>query len=317
VQSVSPSAGPATGGTELTIRGTGFTSGAAVTVGGRAATDVNVRGADMMTAKTPASTIAGTVDVVVTANGRIGTLVGGFRYDVATNTAPIVKSIVAQGKRLREPANFADYGETIAVTAVVEDTQTPIAQLNYQWVACGGTFTGTGAQVQWTAPAVVGPPSTCLVELVVSDGSRVGTGSVAVRLHDSANEVANLALLFLEEFADSTIPAATTVRNFSDTCRGKADELSDVTTNRETVRINSHTYGAPSTTVAFGGLCKGKASDACVVTTVEWNSTVKLTGAIDISKGVSTISGIYRDSRWWLCDSLYDGKSSLGLQFLR
>jgi hypothetical protein len=69
--------------------------------------------------------------------------------------------------------------------------------------------------------------------------------------------------------------------------------------------------------VAFGGLCKSKASDACVVTNVEWNSTVKATGAIDISKGVSTISGIYRDSRWWLCDSLYDGKSSLGLQFLR
>jgi hypothetical protein len=40
-------------------------------------------------------------------------------------------------------------------------------------------------------------------------------------------------------------------------------------------------------------------------------------GAIDISKGISTISGVYRDSRWWLCDSLYDGKSSLGLQFLR
>ena len=320
IQSVSPGTGPATGGTELTIRGTGFAAGAAVTIGGRPATDVTVRGADTITAKTPASTIAGTVDIAVTSNGRTGTLSGAFRYEVDTNTAPVVKSIVAQGQRVRQPANFADYGETITISAVVEDAQTPAAQLKYEWVACGGTFSGTGAQVQWTAPAVAGLPSTCTVELVVSDGSRVGTGSVVVRLHDSMNEVANLALLFLEEFADSMIPAETTVRNFSDSCKGKTEELEQVTYNRNTRVINSHVYGIPKVTVAFGAICgvgkKIKTGDACVVTSVEWNSTVKETNLPEIAKGVSYISGIYTDSRWRLCDSLYDGKSSLGLRFL-
>ena len=128
VQSVSPGTGPATGGTELTIRGSGFATGATVTIGGRPATDVAVRGADMITAKTPASTIAGAVDIAVLVNGRSGTLAGGFRYEVARNTTPTIKSIVAQGKRVRQPANFGDYGETLTVTAVVEDAQSnPVA----------------------------------------------------------------------------------------------------------------------------------------------------------------------------------------------
>ena len=178
VQSVSPGTGPATGGTELTIRGSGFATGATVTIGGRPATDVAVRGADMITAKTPASTIAGAVDIAVLVNGRTGTLAGGFRYEVATNTTPTIKSIVAQGKRVRQPANFGDYGETLTVTAVVEDAQTNPAALTYQWHACGGTFTGTGPQVEWKAPASGALPTTCTIELIVSDGPRVVTGSV-------------------------------------------------------------------------------------------------------------------------------------------
>ena len=70
-------------------------------------------------------------------------------------------------------------------------------------------------------------------------------------------------------------------------------------------------------TVAFGSMCRTKAADACVITPVEWRSTVLATQAVEIAKGTSIISGIYRDSRWWLCDSLYQGASSLGLHFMR
>ncbi len=290
-----------------------------MTVGGRPAIDVSVRAADMMTVKTPASTTAGAVDIAVTINGRTGTLANGFRYEVTTNNPPVIKSIVAQGTRLRQPANFADYGEIIVLTAVVEDAEKPPAQLNYQWLACGGTFSGTGAQVQWAAP-IGGPPSTCRVELVVSDGSRIATGSVVVRLHNSAAEVGTLAQQFLDEFADSTISAATTVRNFSNSCSGKFDELEQVTKNRKELIINSHTYGAAKVTVAFGAVCgigsKIKTGDACVLTPVEWRSTYKEDGRLEVAKGTSIITGIYRDSQWWLCDSLFQGSSTLGLQHL-
>jgi hypothetical protein len=317
VQSVSPSAGPATGGTELTIRGAGFAAGAAVTIGGRAATDVSVRGNDNLTAKTPASSVAGAVDIAVTLNGRTSTLSGGFRYDpIAPNTAPVIRSIAAQGRRLRQPPTFADYGETIQITLVVEDAESSPAQLNYQWQACGGTFSGTGPQVDWTAPATGTLATTCTIQVAVADGPHVVTRSIVVRLHNSVEEVRNLVIEFLEEFAISTIPAERTVRNFSDSCPGKAAELKDVTNNRLTRLINSHLYGTTAVTVAFGSSCKSKTADACAVTSVEWNSTVLPMGPVEIAKGTSTISGVYRDSRWWLCDSLYDGASSLGLHFM-
>jgi hypothetical protein len=272
----------------------------------------------MITAKTPASTIAGAVDIAVLVNGRSGTLAGGFRYEVTRNTTPTIKSIVAQGKRVRQPANFGDYGEALTVTAVVEDAQSNPAVLTYQWhSACGGTFTGTGPQVEWKAPAAGALPTTCTIELIVSDGPGVVTNSVQVRLHNSATEVGALALEFLTEFADSHLPAdERIVRNFSNSCPGKAAELSDVTKNRETRLINSYKYGTPATTVAFGSACRSKTSDACVITSVEWQSTVIATGAAETAKGISTISGVYRDSRWWLCDSSFDGTSSLGLHFL-
>jgi len=313
IQSITPTAGPATGGTELTIRGAGFAAGTAVTIGGRAATEITVRSADMLTAKTPASSTAGPSDVVVTLNGRTQTLTGGFRYDpIAPNTAPVITSITAQGRRLRQPASFADYGETIQLTLVIQDAETPPAQLTYQWRACDGTFSGAGPQVDWTAPAIGSLPSTCTIDVTVTDGPHVLTRSIVVRLHNSIAEVTALAMEFLEEFANSLIPAETTVRNFSNACPGKASELNEVKKNREDYVHLTHIYGPPKTTVAFGSACKSKTADACVITPVEWRSTYKPTGQLEIAAGISTISGIYRDSRWWLCDSLFDGPSTLG-----
>lgn len=319
VQSVSPNAGPATGGTEVTIRGTGFAAGAAVTIGGRPATDVSVRSGDMITAKTPASSIAATVEVAVTLSGRTGVLATGFRYEpTAPNTAPVITSITAQGKRPRQPALFADYGETIQLAVVVQDAESAAAQLAYQWRPCDGTITGTGPQVDWTAPAIGSLPSTCTIEVTITDGPHILTRSIIVRLHNSIAEVGGLALEFLTDFANSLISPEATVRNFSETAcaAGKAAELKDITSNRATRMINSHTYGIPAVTVNFGGLCRGKSADACILTSVEWHSTVKTTNLPEIAKGISTISGVYRDSRWWLCESSFDGTSSLGLHFM-
>ena len=313
IQSISPSTGPATGGTEVTIRGAGFAAGSSVTIGGRAATDVTVRGSDMITAKTPASTIAGAVDIAVLVNGRTGTLAGGFRYEVSTNTPPVIKSLVVQGTRTGEPANFADYGETVRVTAVVEDAQTAPAALKYEWhAACGGSFTGTGAQVNWTAPISLGLPQSCVIELIVGDGPRIATTTVTVRLHNSALEVGNLAREFLTEFADNTISAELTVRNFHNACPGKTAEFNDVADVRKDYTVNSYVYGAATVTVAFGSMCKSKSADACVLTPVEWRSTQKSTMQQVNPKGISIISGVYRDARWWLCDSLFDPSTTLG-----
>jgi hypothetical protein len=106
------------------------------------------------------------------------------------------------------------------------------------------------------------------------------------------------------------------VRNFSSSCSGKAAELKDVTNNRASHIITGHTYGPTAVTVAFGSQCRSKASDSCAITPVEWQSIRKATNQQEIVKGISTISGVYRDSRWWLCESSFDGTSSLGLHFM-
>ena len=318
VQSISPTSGPASGGTQITIRGAGFAPGSTVTVGGASATEVSVTGSDVITARTPVSAIAGVVDIAVTVAGRTSTLTGGFRYEPsAPNTPPVIRSISAQGSRLRQPASYADYGETIRVSVVVEDAESSPSQLGYQWLACNGTFTGTGPQVDWTAPSGLSLPSVCRLDVTVSDGPHVRSTSISVRLHNSAVEVGALALQFLNDFADNTMPAATTVRNFYDGCPGKASELSDVTHIRNTRIINAKSYGEGRVTIAFGGSCSTKSADACVLTAVEWQSTVTATQQLEIAKGTSIISGVYRDSKWWLCDSLWDGNSSLGMRFLR
>ena len=92
VSSVSPNNGSTTGGTLVTITGTNFASGATVTFGGVAATNVSVVNSTTMTATTPAGS-AGAVTVTVTFNGQSGSLANGFTYIAV----PTVSSVSPNG----------------------------------------------------------------------------------------------------------------------------------------------------------------------------------------------------------------------------
>ncbi|MGB6834128.1 MAG: IPT/TIG domain-containing protein [Candidatus Acidiferrum sp.] len=81
VTSVSPSNGPAAGGTAVTITGTNFATGATVTFGSAAAANVVVVSATEITATTPAGS-AGAVTVTVAVSGQTGSLTNGFTYVV-------------------------------------------------------------------------------------------------------------------------------------------------------------------------------------------------------------------------------------------
>ena len=77
---VSPTSGPTTGGTSVTLTGQNFASGATVTFGGTAATSVVVVSTTQITAKTPPHA-KGSVNVVVTnSDGQSATLASGFTY---------------------------------------------------------------------------------------------------------------------------------------------------------------------------------------------------------------------------------------------
>ena len=90
--SISPTSGPTTGGTTITLTGTNFVSGATVRVGGVAATNVAFSSATRVTARTPAGT-AGARDVQITnPNGQSATRAGAFTY-TAPSTTPTLTSI--------------------------------------------------------------------------------------------------------------------------------------------------------------------------------------------------------------------------------
>ena len=90
VNSVAPGTGPTTGGTAVTISGTGFAPGATVSMGASAANGVSIVNSTTITATT-SSHVAGAVGVtVINADAQSGTLASGFTY---TTTAPAVNAV--------------------------------------------------------------------------------------------------------------------------------------------------------------------------------------------------------------------------------
>ncbi|MGA9800524.1 MAG: family 16 glycosylhydrolase [Terriglobales bacterium] len=88
VSAISPNTGTANGGTAVTLTGTGFLSGAAVTIGGTAATGVTVVSSTSIKATTPVHA-TGAADVVVkNTDNQTGTLSGGFTYTSSTGGVP-------------------------------------------------------------------------------------------------------------------------------------------------------------------------------------------------------------------------------------
>ncbi|MEV6183324.1 IPT/TIG domain-containing protein [Streptomyces sp. NPDC052015] len=87
VSSVSPNQGPASGGTTVTVSGTGFTGATAVRFGTKAATSFTVNSSTQITAVSPSGT--GTVNVTVTTSQGTSTQQIPFTYV----TAPALSSL--------------------------------------------------------------------------------------------------------------------------------------------------------------------------------------------------------------------------------
>jgi hypothetical protein len=85
VTSVSPTSGPTTGGTTITVTGTQFVSGATVRVNGVAATGVTFLSATQVRAVTPAGTAGARSVQVANPDGQSSTLANAFTY---TTSAP-------------------------------------------------------------------------------------------------------------------------------------------------------------------------------------------------------------------------------------
>ena len=238
---------------------------------------------------------------------------------ITVNTPPVVESIVASATR-------AEVETDVTLTATVRDAETPVAQLKYEWRADAGTFTGEGASVRWRAPKGATTPADHAVRLTVTEtygtpnavgGSQqniVNATSPVIRLHDSPKELGDMALRFLGDFANSSVSPSTCVREFSDGCRGKSDERSDIEFNREHFLITGSSLRLLNTRVASSGL----AADTTVACTFTSRLTKCEPGSVGCSVGsVGTVAGdcvltsVYEQQRWWLCTSTFQN----GVQF--
>jgi hypothetical protein len=148
VTAVSPSSGPAGGGTSVTITGANFTGATGVKFGSTAATGVTVNSATKITATSPAG--SGTVDVTVTTPG--GTSPTGsadrFAYvpvaPVVMTSAPVIQgstgaafSGVVDPEGLLTSAHF-EYGLDPKYSGggpVVYDQSTPVQQVGSDFSA--------------------------------------------------------------------------------------------------------------------------------------------------------------------------------------
>jgi hypothetical protein len=156
VAGVSPSSGTTSGGTFVTITGTGFTGATAVAFGSTAATGFTVVSSIQITATSPAGT--GTVDVTVTTPGGISasSLLDRFTYgalpavdSVTPGSGPLAgnTSVIIAGANLTG-ATAVTFGTTVATTFTVNS--------NTQITATSPAGTGT-VDVTVTTPGGTSP----------------------------------------------------------------------------------------------------------------------------------------------------------------
>jgi IPT/TIG domain-containing protein len=342
VSSITPTAGSTLGGTPIRITGSNFGPTATVGVGGNPASTVVVSSSSSITAVTPAHAV-GAVDVSISSGGRSATLSGSFTYalpSTTANTPPTIVSLVAQGSRRNEPPRFADLGEEIAVTAVVEDPETSPDALTYEWTSTPGKLiSGTGRSIAWRAPDAGSTPFTTAITLAVierfttvdSAGRLVQnehrvSKDISVRVHDSARELGDLAKTFLELFSQSNVAPDVVMRDFQDGCgaggTGKRDERMDVDRNRVQFSILSSFVGTPRVTIDFGGVSpfRSRQAEGWAAVDVRWMSRCLVKddsrgcpapGFIKNDVGTDWVTGRFDEptNRWWLCDSDYEAKN--------
>jgi hypothetical protein len=233
------------------------------------------------------------------------------------NQPPVIESISVGAQRVEADTD-------VTVTAVVRDAETPVTELAFNWSADIGAFTGSGPSVTWRVPKGGTTPTEQSIRLALVEtygaagqgGARpqhsVSGTSPTVRVHDSPKELGELALRFLNDFANSSVAPDAAVREFSDSCQGKRDERDDIADNRRDYQVLSSRLNLSSARVT-APWSRGEMSVRC-----EFSSQIKncpagapshcRVGAVERVEGNCSMTTVYEQQRWMLCESRFDGQ---------
>jgi hypothetical protein len=236
------------------------------------------------------------------------------------NDPPIISALSASSAR-------AEAGSEITLTAVVSDTETAIDKLTYDWSAMpvNGEFTGSGPQIRWRAPRQQRTPDVYSLRLVVTERYASGsetrenqvTKSVEVHYNDSQAEIMRISMRFLTElFPEFNVSPQSAVQDFADSCPGKADELNDVTNNRNNFRILSGTYTNVSINLD-ASRSSAEVAGTCTFVDIPTNPSNPFYGRRESVTGICTLTTVYENWRWFLCSSHFRGLGTVPLAHLR
>jgi len=226
------------------------------------------------------------------------------------NLEPTIVSLTASGPRVDADAD-------LTLTAVVEDAETPLDQLTYQWstTPIGGDFIGSGAQIRWRAPRGATTPASYSIKLTVVEKYVSGgqpaqhevSKAIDVHYNDSPAEVRRIGMRFLTElFPDFTVAPPAAVQDFSDSCPGKFAELSDVTNNRKQFHILSGTY-SPAAIDFDSAKTSASLSGQCTFVDIPTDPTNPYYNRRESVTGICSLTAVYESWRWYLCTSTFRG----------
>ena len=239
-----------------------------------------------------------------------------FRTESTGNAPPVIQAITVSP---RAEANTA-----VDVTAVVQDQETGPASLIYEWTADAGSFSGSGAGVRWLPPAVT-TPTNSEIRLTVIERYTVPvagggeeprenrtSGTTTVHVNDSPREITGLAQTFIDDFIHSERSPDFCVRNFSNSCQGKQDELNDIRDNRRLFVNDPALSSMGSGSLGFydiGDVVRRKAVPATQAGFAEFLAPCRFAatriagGAFSVSTGTCRLTSVYENFSWRLCDS--------------
>ena len=170
ITTVTPTRGPDSGGTSVTIAGSNFKAGATVTFGGAVASNVTVASSSQITCTTPAH-FPVTVDVGVSnPGGQSGLLLRGFTFESNTASISMPNASGAQHALVQVPVNLANVnGLAAAEVTVTFDSSV---------LAARGASTGT-LTPGWGLAANTGTPGSIRIAMASPAGSVSGSGILA------------------------------------------------------------------------------------------------------------------------------------------
>jgi hypothetical protein len=236
----------------------------------------------------------------------------------ADNPGPIVRAIHVDvdGQEI----DRAEIEHDIILTADVQDSKTAVSRLLFNWSVPFGEIRGEGARVAWHVPKGTSTPVSGYATLELTEQYPDFTSGLipAVREHrttgdgpmmhvnDSMAEITKMAVAFLVDyFGNPKVSPEACLVDFSDTCKGKADELDDIRRTRsEHVMRKAEAYVSKIT-------FHPSMNAADIIAPCVFLDTDLKSGARHAAVADCLLTAVYDKPRWYLCDSHINGTDGL------